>query len=121
MRGWSTGFCSHAPRATTWTTSFRTSSCPPARPIERENQGEPLMSDDRYLWDGSGPPDPEVERLEDLLGRFRHDRPALSWQRRRPSLRVLAVAAVLALAAAGALWIARAGGGWNVRKISGAP
>ena len=30
------------------------------------------MSDD-YLWDRSGPPDPEVERLEGLLGRFGHD------------------------------------------------
>ena len=29
-----------------------------------------------YLWDGSGEPDPEVQRLELLLGRLRHDRPA---------------------------------------------
>ena len=29
------------------------------------------MSDD-YLWDGSGEPDPEVERLENLLSRYRH-------------------------------------------------
>ena len=28
------------------------------------------MSDD-YLWDGSGPPDPDVERLERMLGRLR--------------------------------------------------
>jgi translation initiation factor IF-1 len=33
------------------------------------------MSDD-YLWDGSGKPDAEVQRLETVLGRFRHDRPA---------------------------------------------
>lgn len=33
------------------------------------------MNDD-YLFDGSGKPDPEVERLEKLLGRFRHNRPA---------------------------------------------
>jgi FecR-like protein len=33
------------------------------------------MSDD-YLWDGSGEPDPEIQRLESVLGRFRHDRPA---------------------------------------------
>ncbi len=32
------------------------------------------MSDD-YLWDGSGKPDPEVQRLESVLGRFRHNRP----------------------------------------------
>jgi FecR protein len=33
------------------------------------------MTDD-YLWDGSGEPDPEVERLERLLGEFRSSRPA---------------------------------------------
>src|SRR5207253_6498970 len=33
-----------------------------------------FMSDD-YLWDGSGEPDPEVERLERLLERFKHERP----------------------------------------------
>jgi hypothetical protein len=33
------------------------------------------MNDD-YLWDGSGDPDPEIQKLESTLGRFRHDRPA---------------------------------------------
>jgi FecR protein len=33
------------------------------------------MSDD-YLWDGSGEPDPEVQRLERLLSTFRSSRPA---------------------------------------------
>jgi FecR protein len=33
------------------------------------------MKDD-YLWHGSGEPDPEIEQLETLLGRFRHSRPA---------------------------------------------
>ncbi len=33
------------------------------------------MNDD-YLWDGTGEPDPEVRRLEQVLGRFRHNRPA---------------------------------------------
>jgi hypothetical protein len=28
------------------------------------------------LWDGSGEPDPEIQRLEALLRKFRHDRPA---------------------------------------------
>lgn len=32
------------------------------------------MSDD-YLWDGSGEPDPEVQHLESVLHRLRHDRP----------------------------------------------
>jgi len=34
----------------------------------------PIKNDD-YLWDRSGEPDPEVQRLETLLGRFRHDSP----------------------------------------------
>jgi len=29
-----------------------------------------------YLWDGSGEPDPEVQRLEKVLGRYRHNRVA---------------------------------------------
>jgi FecR protein len=33
--------------------------------------------DDDYLWDGSGPADPGVQRLERLLGRYRHAPPAL--------------------------------------------
>jgi FecR-like protein len=33
------------------------------------------MKDD-YLWDASGEPDPEIQRLETVLGRFRHNRPA---------------------------------------------
>ena len=36
------------------------------------------MKDD-YLWDGSGEPDPEVQKLETALGRFRHDQPAPSF------------------------------------------
>ncbi len=31
---------------------------------------------DEYLWDGTGEPDPEVRRLEQVLCRFRHNRPA---------------------------------------------
>jgi hypothetical protein len=30
---------------------------------------------EEYLWDGSGPPDQDVQRLEQLLGRFRHSQP----------------------------------------------
>src|SRR5712691_9232493 len=33
------------------------------------------MKDD-YLWDGSGEPDPEVQKLETVLGRYRHNKPA---------------------------------------------
>lgn len=33
------------------------------------------MKDD-YLWDGSGQPDPEIQKLETELAKYRHDRPA---------------------------------------------
>ena len=38
------------------------------------------MKDD-YLWDGSGEPDAEVQKLENVLGRYRHDQPAPNFDR----------------------------------------
>jgi len=68
------------------------------------------MKDD-YLWDGSGEPDPEIQKLERALGRFRHDRPApvfpeiprpeRSWFTRSLFPRWAIVAAVLIIAVAG--------------------
>src|SRR3989449_736274 len=46
--------------------------------VHRE-QKELFMKDD-YLWDGSGEPDPEIQKLEKVLGRYRHDRPAPSFE-----------------------------------------
>jgi hypothetical protein len=43
---------------------------------ENKTENEPPPKDDGYLWDGSGEPNPEIQRLEALLGGFRHDRPA---------------------------------------------
>jgi hypothetical protein len=43
---------------------------------------EKQKTNDDYLWDGSGEPDPEVQRLESALGGFRHDpelHPAPAW------------------------------------------
>src|SRR5271155_3386110 len=40
----------------------------------RTENETPTKNDD-YLWDGSGEPDPEIQRLEGLLGKFRHDQP----------------------------------------------
>ena len=57
--------------------------------------------DDRYLWDRGGPPDPDVEHLESLLGRFRGPVSPLrlpARRRRLPSM-LLAAAAVAAAAA----------------------
>lgn len=60
------------------------------------------MNDD-YLWNRSGPPDPEVARLEEALAslRYRH-RARLALEPRRP--RVWWAAAAAALLAAVATW-----------------
>jgi hypothetical protein len=47
-----------------------------------DDQNKQPPNDD-YLWDGSGNPDPEVQRLENLLGRFRSNAPAPEF---RPNL-----------------------------------
>jgi hypothetical protein len=43
----------------------------------RDNRTENRTSieNDDYLWDRSGEPDPEIQHLERLLGKFRHDSP----------------------------------------------
>jgi len=69
------------------------------------------MSDD-YLWDPSSPPDPEVERLERALARYRYtpDAGAPRWQRTPRALRPWLVAGGLAAALVlAAVWLARAG------------
>ena len=99
------------------------------------------MKDD-YLWDRSGPPDPEVERLEHVLSELSHDGrmrelPETTWTRPRPRWiealrfalwpRLAAVAATL-LVIVGA-WLAwrhtqhgsPAGPGWAVASLQGAP
>ena len=38
------------------------------------------MKDD-YLWDRSGEPDPEVQKLETALGRYRQNQPAPSFEK----------------------------------------
>src|SRR5262245_14380426 len=86
------------------------------------------MSDD-YLWDGSGEPDPEVERLERLLGRFKHDRPAPdlttavvpSAGHRRRFAWAAGIAAALAVAAVGFLLLRRETASWEVARLDGAP
>lgn len=57
------------------------------------------------LWDGTGPPDPELERLEALLGPLRYDRPPPSVPAKLPwrGLPVLGAGVLLAAAAAAVL------------------
>src|SRR5277367_4231452 len=100
------------------------------------------MNDD-YLWDGSGEPDPEIQKLESSLGEFRHagqapEFPAIPvavpqpgfWRRfvgRRWSFGLAAgAAAVVFLAAFGILWWsqkpnATSGTGWDVESLAGSP
>lgn len=73
-----------------------------------------------YLWDGSGEPDPEVQRLEHLLSEFRSDRPApeLSAGPRSGGSRThwTAIAAGIAVMAAGAWLATRGAPGWQVAR-----
>ena len=97
------------------------------------------MKDD-YLWDGSGEPDPEVQKLENVLGRYRHNQPAPAFDaiaeaapaKKRwsffdlnLSFQLAAVAAVLLVAVA-VFFLVRppsSGGGasWDVARLAGAP
>ena len=70
------------------------------------------MNDD-YLWDKSGPPDPEIKQLEEILGTLRyqpkpleipHDVPAPRRRNYFPLLAAIAAALLVALLA-GAVWL----------------
>src|SRR5712692_4322537 len=98
------------------------------------------MKDD-YLWDGSGEPDPEVQKLESALGRYRHNQPAPEFEK-AAEIRPLkqrwsffnlqwfyqlgAVAAVVLLAAAvfhvvSSRPTGNAGPLWDVARLEGTP
>jgi hypothetical protein len=99
------------------------------------------MKDD-YLWDGSGEPDLEVQKLETALGRFRHNRPAPAFHRvgdvqpakQRShyfsflfSLRFVVAATAILVAAGLSLLLLRPkiathlGPGWDVARLEGTP
>ena len=95
------------------------------------------MRDD-YLWDGSGEPDPEIQKLEKTLGRLRHNRPApvfpqlqpqtkpRFWQRHLfPYFAAAAAAAVVVAAVSIILFRPHTAPalrpGWDVTRISGTP
>ena len=82
------------------------------------------MNED-YLWDKTGEPDPEIERLEKLLGPLGHKSgPVPAAIARRPAIfpRLLAIAASLVVIA-GAVWIGwqRSRPAWVVSAVEGTP
>jgi len=96
-----------------------------------------IMKDD-YLWDGSGEPDPEIQKLENVLGRLRHNRPAPAFPAivsaqvrprfwRLPVFRFALAAAAIVLVAAVTLLLQRPalvappGPAWDVIRMSGSP
>jgi hypothetical protein len=105
------------------------------------SEKDKLMNDD-YLWNGSGTPDQEIQRLEWLLTEFRYtERPLVlpaqtpvvpTWHRglllQMPWLPRLAAAAAVVLALAVSVFFTIRSGnapdvdpGWNVSNVEGAP
>jgi hypothetical protein len=99
------------------------------------------MKDD-YLWDGSGEPDPEIQKLEKALAKFGHQGQApefpemavtrrpriLQWGigLRWPQVFAAAAALILLIVAVGIQRWARhpavnSGSGWEVERIAGTP
>ncbi len=78
------------------------------------------MSD--YLWDKSGTPDPEVQRLEELLSPFAMKKAPLRFPQRRRWLMAVA-ASVAIVASAVTFWYLRRprGPAWDVVTVAGKP
>jgi FecR protein len=99
------------------------------------------MKDD-YLWDRLGKPDPEIQRLETLLGRFRHSQPAPDFPAIPEAVRrwtwpwflgnralVGTTAVAVAVLVVGSVWFAwrrtkppaPSASGWEVVRVAGTP
>ena len=81
------------------------------------------MNDD-YLWDRSGPVDPEVERLEQLLGRYKHEAPLRVAMHRRRFAWLAAAAALIVIVGASVLAIRfhwRSNAPWEIETFAGTP
>src|SRR5207247_3746497 len=84
------------------------------------------MNDD-YLWNRSGPPDPDIQRLEQLLGRLRSVPPLpqlpeadAERPRRRGYGLLLATAAAIVLVITGT-WRTMRAPAWEVASVAGQP
>lgn len=79
------------------------------------------MNDD-YLWDRSGTPDPEVQRLEQLLGRYKHQAPLKVVPHRRRWVPYAVAASLVVVLAAATLAIRfywPSGEPWDIEAVSG--
>jgi len=95
-----------------------------------------------YLWDGTGEPDPELQKLERALGQFRtkadapafsvnpealhgrgSNRIALAWWMQRLAAALVICVAVATVAVLAPLHVVKppAGPGWEVARLEGAP
>lgn len=83
-----------------------------------------------YLWDRTGVPDPEVVRLEQLLGSLRPQRPVPAFPPARTAARRAFGAAMKALTAAAVLLLVTAAAwlvltmrqtAWSVQRVAGMP
>src|SRR5882757_589652 len=103
-------------------------------------EDRPSIKSDEYLWDGSGEPDLEIQRLEAVLGKFRHDSPTPGFPEIVPDRRwtfflwrmrlfpALATAAVAVAAVVGVTFLvyrmkpaSTTGVGWDVSSVEGTP
>ena len=103
-------------------------------------EDRPSTKSDDYLWDGSGEPDAEIQRLEALLGKFRQDAPTpafpeivparrwtfFPWRvRLLPALATAAVAVPVIVAVTFLVYSTRpaptTGAGWDVSNVEGTP
>jgi len=106
---------------------------------DRTENRPPTNSDD-YLWDGSGEPDREIQSLEALLGKFRHDRPTPVFPEIVPVRRwtlfprrvrlfpvlvttaaVVVTVTVVTFLVEGRKPIPTIVAGWNVSRVAGSP
>src|SRR5688572_9210261 len=81
------------------------------------------MKKNDYLWDRSGPPDPEIEQLERTLAPLRYRHRTLTPQPVRTWTRAWLAAAVAVLVASAIVWQVNgpvpAATDWQIAKLEG--
>ena len=107
---------------------------------KNRTENRPSTKSGDYLWDRSGEPDPEIQKLESLLGKFRHESPTpvfpaiaparrwtfFPWRLRLfPALATAGVAVAAIVAATFLVYRTKPTpttlAGWDVSEVQGAP